>query len=88
VAHLAESLNFKLRFSKPVVVPGSLGGFYQPGSSFFNNAGSRDAYTAGLFHYTTKTSQVMETNSVVDIGCQFAGKTSQGVAGENRPLLR
>lgn len=25
---------------------------------------------------------------LLTVGCQFAGRTSQGVAGENRPLLR
>jgi hypothetical protein len=50
---------------------GALGNFYQTADFSLNNVGSRDAYTAGLFHYTTKTSQVMETNSVVDIGFHY-----------------
>jgi hypothetical protein len=55
-----------------VYEPGPLGGFYQPSyGNPLDNRGSRDAFTAGLFHYTTKTSQLMETNSVVEIGFHY-----------------
>jgi hypothetical protein len=50
---------------------GPLGNFYQVSYPALDNAGSRDAYTAGLFHYTTKLNQVMETNSVVDPGFHY-----------------
>jgi len=54
---------------------GPLGNFYYPasGTNLFSlvNAGSRTADQAGLYHYTTQTSQAKETNSLVDIGYHF-----------------
>jgi len=52
---------------------GPLGNFYQYPYIELDNAGSRDAYTAGLFHYTTKINQVKETNSIVEIGFHYIG---------------
>jgi hypothetical protein len=48
---------------------GSLGGFYQPTN--FINRGSRTADLAGLYHFTTQTNQVKETNSIVDLGYHY-----------------
>jgi hypothetical protein len=47
---------------------GPLGRFYQPAGSPLLNAGSQTANLAGLYHFTTTTNQVKETNSLVDIG--------------------
>ncbi len=49
---------------------GPLGDYYHATANL-RNVGSTDAYSAGLFHYTTSASQVMETNSVVDIGFHY-----------------
>lgn len=63
---------------------GPLGRFYYPTNGSVLNTlrgvGSRNADTAGLWHFTTTTNQVAETNSVVDIGCHFAALNSS-----NRP---
>jgi hypothetical protein len=60
---------------------GWFGRFYLPTNSAFTNAGSRTADLAGLYHFTTATNNVKETNSVVDLG-------SHGVAlnGSNQPV--
>jgi hypothetical protein len=50
---------------------GPLGNYYQPTNSLLTNHGSRAADLAGLYHYTTQTNQVKETNSVVDIGYHY-----------------
>ncbi|HWD92518.1 MAG TPA: LamG-like jellyroll fold domain-containing protein [Verrucomicrobiae bacterium] len=50
---------------------GPLGQFYQPANSSLTNAGSVTGNLAGLYHYTTTTNQVKETNSVVDIGYHY-----------------
>jgi len=63
---------------------GVLGTFYYPttggASSLTNlfNAGSRNATSAGLFHFTTTTNQVKETNSVVDIGYHVVATDANG----------
>jgi hypothetical protein len=63
---------------------GVLGTFYYPtnggASSLTNlfNAGSRSATNAGLYHFTTTTNQVKETNSVVDIGYHFVATDANG----------
>lgn len=49
---------------------GSYGGYYQSSTNLINK-GSRSAATATLYHYTTQTSNVKETNSVVDIGFHY-----------------
>jgi hypothetical protein len=49
---------------------GSLGNYYHSPTSLAD-AGSRTANLAGLYHYTTRTSQAKETNSVVDIGFHY-----------------
>jgi hypothetical protein len=44
-----------------------LGNYYLPTNSPLLNAGGVTADTVGLYHYTTQTNQVKETNSVVDV---------------------
>lgn len=55
---------------------GALGSNYQQTSSALMNAGSRAADAAGLYHYTTVTTQVKETNSTVDIGFHYVAVTN------------
>lgn len=57
---------------------GPLGKFYQPTSSSLLGAGSRAADLAGLYHFTTTTNQVKETNSVVDIGLHYVAVDTSG----------
>ena len=57
---------------------GPLSRFYQPTNSALINAGSRNATNAGLYHYTVLTSQVKETNTVVDIGPHFVALDGNG----------
>jgi hypothetical protein len=57
---------------------GSLGAFYQPTSSPLINAGSTTADQVGLYHYTTQTNQVPETNSIVDIGYHYVATDAYG----------
>src|SRR5438445_4420597 len=49
---------------------GALGAWYQSSTNMID-AGSRTADQAGLYHYTTQTSQVKETNSIVEIGFHY-----------------
>ncbi len=51
---------------------GALGRFYQPTNSRFLGFGSTSASYIGLYHFTTLTNDVKETNSLVDIGYHFA----------------
>src|SRR5262249_55229984 len=61
---------------------GPLGSYYYPTNggylSRLINAGSRSADLAGLFHYTTQTNQVRETNSTVDIGLHYVAVDANG----------
>jgi len=63
---------------------GPLGNFYYPtsGTNLFTliDVGSRSADQAGLYHYTTQTNQVKETNSVVDIGLHYVATDVNGNA--------
>lgn len=58
-------------------VPGPLGRFYYPttgaGGSLTNlfNAGSQNANSIGMFHFTCRADQQKEANSVVDIGFHY-----------------
>jgi len=56
---------------------GPLGNYYYPssGANLFSlvNAGSTTANQVGLSNYTTQTNQVLEGNSVVDIGFHYLG---------------
>lgn len=61
---------------------GPLGSFYYPtsGTNLYTlvGAGSRNADAAGLYHFTTTTNQVKETNSTVDIGFHYVAVNSSG----------
>lgn len=57
-----------------------LGNFYLPSDSVLTNAGNALASTVGLYHFTTQTNQVKETNSVVDIGYHYVAANSSGQA--------
>ena len=61
---------------------GTLGRFYLPTNlashSPLFNSGSQNATNAGLYHFTTTTNQVKETNSVVDIGFHSVAVNSSG----------
>jgi len=56
-------------------VSGPLGSFYQYSTDLLGE-GSRTADLAGLYHYTTTTNQLKETNSVVDIGYHYVAVTN------------
>lgn len=59
-------------------VAGPLGNYYQPTNSPLANRGSVNADLVGLYHYTTQTNQVKETNSVVDIGVHYLAVDGNG----------
>ena len=50
---------------------GPLGSFYQPANSALIDKGNTNASLLGLYHFTTQTNQVKETNSIVDIGLHY-----------------
>ncbi len=58
---------------------GPLGGFYQPTDSRLIDAGSTTADQVGLYHFTTQTNQVPETNSIVDIGYHYVAVDTNGI---------
>jgi len=49
----------------------SYGSFYQPSASPLIDGGNGSAALVGLYHFTTQTNQVKETNSTVDIGFHY-----------------
>jgi hypothetical protein len=59
----------------PVYQTSYLGSYYYPTNGGLLrgliNTGSRSGSNAGLYHFTTQTNQVQETNSVVDIGFHY-----------------
>jgi RHS repeat-associated protein len=57
---------------------GALGRFYQPTTSRFLDKGSTSANHLGLYHFTTLTNNVKETNSLVDIGFHYVA-TANGM---------
>jgi len=59
---------------------GPLGKWYQSPSSSLINTGSVTADIVGLYHFTTQTNQVKETNSVVDIGYHYMALNTSGTA--------
>jgi hypothetical protein len=63
-------------FTNLTWVSGPLGRYYQPTNSPLINAGSTNADLLGLYHYTTQTNQVKETNSFVDIGYHYVAVDS------------
>jgi Concanavalin A-like lectin/glucanases superfamily len=62
---------------------GPFGNYYLAQSSPLVNAGSRTADLVGLYHFTTQTSQIKETNSTVDIGYHYVaiGPAASGLVG-------
>jgi alpha-L-rhamnosidase len=57
---------------------GPLGNYYQTNNSPLINVGSTTADLVGLYHYTTTTNQVKETNSIVDIGFHYVAVDTNG----------
>ena len=55
-----------------------LGNFYLPPDSRLIDKGSTTADQVGLYHFTTQTNQVKETNSIVDIGYHYVAVTTDG----------
>lgn len=72
----------KLSVTNVTYATGRLGSFYLPTNltshSTLFNSGSWNATNAGLYHYTTTTNQLKETNSVVDIGFHYVAVNSSG----------
>ena len=58
---------------------GPLGTFYQPTNSALINAGNTNASLLGLYHFTTLTNEVKETNSIVDIGYHYVAVDTNGI---------
>lgn len=56
---------------------GPMGNYYQVSTNLVDR-GSRGADLSGLYHQTTRLSQVKETNSVVDIGIHFVAVDANG----------
>ena len=65
--------------SSPAYQIGSLGRWYYPTNLILTNAGSQTADLASLYHYTTTTNQVNETNSIVDIGFHYVAVGTNGL---------
>ncbi len=55
----------------PAFQRGKLGHFYHPPNGPLYNAGNTNAHLLGLYHFTTATNQVKETNTFVDIGFHY-----------------
>jgi hypothetical protein len=55
-----------------------LGNFYLPTNSPLIDRGNTNANLLGLYHFTTQTNQVKETNSVVDIGYHYVAVDANG----------
>jgi hypothetical protein len=58
--------------------PSWFGNFYLPPDSPLINAGDRTADQIGLYHFTTQTNQVLENNSIVDIGYHYVATDQSG----------
>ncbi len=69
--------------TSPVYETGALGRFYLPSNSPLIDAGSTNASLLTLYHFTTQTNQLKETNSVVDIGFHYAALDSNGAASDS-----
>jgi hypothetical protein len=72
----------KMLTNAPVYLASWLGRYYYPTNdgmlSTLLNAGSTAANNLGLYHFTTTTNQVKETNSTVDIGFHYVAVNSAG----------
>jgi len=60
-------------------IAGPLGNYYQATNSPLIDKGSTTADQLGLYHYTTQTNQVPETNSIVDIGYHYIALGANGL---------
>jgi hypothetical protein len=58
----------------------SLGNYYIPTNSALIDAGSQNATNFGLYHFTSCTNQVKETNSTVNIGYHYVAVDGSGNA--------
>jgi hypothetical protein len=58
--------------------PGPLGRFYH-GVTHLTDVGSRQAWQAGLHHYTTQTNQVRELATTVDLGYHYVPLAANGL---------
>ena len=65
--------------SSPAFPNGALGDWYLPSSTGLLNAGSRLASAAGLYQYTTQTSQAKESTTTVDIGFHYLAINGSGL---------
>ena len=63
--------------NSPVYQSSWLGNYYLPTNSPLINTGSTTADLVGLYHFTTQTNQVKETNSIVDIGYHYVALNPQ-----------
>lgn len=66
--------------ASPAYDTNAYGLYYLPSGSSLINAGSTNASVLGLYHYTTATNQVKETNSTVDIGLHYVALNPSGTA--------
>lgn len=55
------------------------GNFYLPTNSLLIQKGSTNANLLGLYHFTTQTNQIPETNSIVDIGYHYVATDTNGI---------
>ena len=55
------------------------GNYYEPTNSLMINKGDTNANFLGLYHFTTQTNQVKETNSIVDIGYHYVAANTNGL---------
>jgi hypothetical protein len=59
--------------------PSWFGNYYQSTNSLLIQKGDRTADQIGLYHFTTQTNQVPETNSIVDIGYHYVATDTNGI---------
>ena len=59
--------------------PSWFGDFYLPPNSAVIESGNTTADQLGLFHFTTQTNQVPETNAIVDIGYHYVATDTNGI---------
>ena len=62
---------------------GTLGPWYQSSTNMIDQGSVTNAALAGLYHYTTQTSQAKEATSTVDIGFHYVATDTNGVPLDN-----
>ena len=75
--HQLSTLNSSFFATSLAYASGPLGRYYISGTTL-QDAGSRTAGNAGLYHFTTQTNQVKEANSPVDIGLHYVALGGAG----------